>query len=142
MYVRGVVEPQTDAEQAGDWDAVWETVAAFREDDVTLEERGLRWRVQERLTLERYGRFGDLRVIEIGAGRATNALLYARRGARATVLDSSPTALAQAREAFDRFGLVIELVEADVFELPQKLVGTFDVSMSFGLCEHSSPSGA
>src|ERR671922_229304 len=33
-------------------------------------------------------------------------------------------------------GVGFEPMEADVFALPAELQGTFDVSMSFGLCEH------
>jgi 2-polyprenyl-3-methyl-5-hydroxy-6-metoxy-1,4-benzoquinol methylase len=121
-------------EQAADWDAVWESQPD--DGDPAAEERGLRWRVQEELARERFGSLEGLRVVEIGAGRATNALLYARRGARATVLDRSPVALEQAQRRFSAYGLEVEAVLADVFELPPELLGTFDVSMSFGLCEH------
>jgi SAM-dependent methyltransferase len=121
-------------EQTGDWDAMWQEVPDA--DEWIAEERGLRFRVQSELIRERFGGFEGLRVVEIGAGRATNALLYAKHGARATVLDYSPTALEQARGRFDALGLPVELVEADVFALPPEVVGQFDVSMSFGLCEH------
>jgi len=84
----------------------------------------------------RRGEIRGLRVIEVGAGRATNALLYALHGASATVLDRSPIALEQAAEHFARHELAVETIEADVFELPKDLLGRFDVSMSFGLCEH------
>lgn len=53
-----------------------------------------------------------------------------------TLLDQSPTALEQARQLFAAHGVEATLVEADAFALPATLVGTFDVSMSFGLCEH------
>ena len=75
-------------------------------------------------------------MIKIGAGRATNAVLYAERGAKTTVLDVSSLALDQARELFGAHGLEPETVEADIFDLPEELLGSFDVAMSFGLCEH------
>ena len=75
-------------------------------------------------------------MIELGGGRATNALLYAQRGARVTVLDRSPVALEQAESRFATHGVAAEMAEADVFALPDNMRDSFDVSMSFGLCEH------
>lgn len=122
-------------ERAADWDAVWLNDNPDFE-DARAEERGLRWRVQRDLVTARRGSIEGLQVIEIGAGRATNALLYALHGAKATVLDRSPVALEQAAERFAQQNLTVETVEADVFDLPAELLGRFDVSMSFGLCEH------
>ena len=53
-----------------------------------------------------------------------------------TLLDQSPTALEQAQQLFAAHGVEATLVKADAFALPATRVGTFDVSMSFGLCEH------
>lgn len=105
-------------------------------EDLDAELATLRWREQARLVEQQFGGFDGLRVIEIGAGRATNALLYAKQGARVTVLDQSPVAIEQSRRRFADRGLEVEAVQADVFALPQELRDGFDVSMSFGLCEH------
>src|SRR4051794_7693642 len=121
-------------EQAADWDAVWLT--EIDDEDLDAEERTLRWRAQAELVTPLFGSFEGLRVAEIGAGRATNALLYARHGARATVIDMSAIALEQSRRRFDSAGLELETIEADVFDLPADALGRFDVAMSFGLCEH------
>jgi 2-polyprenyl-3-methyl-5-hydroxy-6-metoxy-1,4-benzoquinol methylase len=122
-------------EQAADWDSVWRRdTPEFP--DPGIEARGLRWKVQRDLVTERRGRIEGLRVIEIGAGRATNALLYALHGASATVLDRSPVALEQAATRFASHNLPVQTVEADAFELPPDLLGAYDVAMSFGLCEH------
>ncbi len=124
-----------NSEQAADWDAVW-----LKDDpdldDARAEESGLRWRVQRDLVTQRRGGIEGLRIIEIGAGRATNALLYALHGAKATVLDQSAIALEQAAARFAQHDIEVETVEADVFDLPAELLGAYDVSMSFGLCEH------
>ena len=82
------------------------------------------------------GRFDGLRAIEIGAGRGLNAFLFARRGADVTLLDRSSVALEQAKRLFDEHGLQVTLRETDLFALPENLRGGFDVSMSYGLCEH------
>lgn len=100
------------------------------------EERTPRWRHQEELVRTRLGSFDGLRVVELGAGRGTNAALYARRGAKVTLVDRSHVALAQARELFGANGVECETVEADLFDLPKSLLACFDISMSFGVCEH------
>jgi SAM-dependent methyltransferase len=120
-------------ERAADWDAQWR-VEPLDPAAADAEERTPRWRAQERIVRDRLGGFDGLRAIEIGAGRGLNGLLYARRGARVTLLDEVPLALEQARELYGTYAFTP--VEADVFDLPAELRGAFDVSMSFGLCEH------
>lgn len=125
----------TGTEREADWDRQWqnEPVNLAAPDD---EARTPRWHAQEQAVAAQFGSFAGLRVIEIGAGRGTNALLYAKRGAHVTLLDRSPVALEQAATLFAAHNLAVELVEADLFDLPAALRGAFDVSMSFGLCEH------
>jgi len=122
-------------ETPADWDAQW------RDEPLDLdapahEAPTLRWRAQERLVRERFGSFDGLRAIELGAGRGLNALLFAQRGARVTLLDNVPLALEQAQVLFSAHGVDFDGVEADLFDLPAELRGAFDVSMSYGLCEH------
>lgn len=64
-----------------------------------------------------------MRVIGIGAGRGTNALLWARRGALVTLLERSPVALKQAAALFPAQVAQVALVKADLFALPQELLG-------------------
>lgn len=122
-------------EQAIDWAEEWRRTEVDPEAPAE-EARTQRWKGQERIILSHFGSFEGLRVIEIGAGRATNAVLYAERGAKTTVLDVSSLALDQAMELFGAHGVEPETVEADIFDLPEELLGGFDVAMSFGLCEH------
>jgi len=88
------------------------------------------------LIVERFGSFANVRAIELGAGRGLNAFLFAERGSRVTLLDNVALALEQARALFDAHGLTFDAAEEDLFELPDDLLGAFDVSMSYGLCEH------
>jgi SAM-dependent methyltransferase len=122
-------------ERPADWDEQWRR-EPLRFDAPEHEARTLRWRAQEELVRRVFGSLDGLRVVEIGAGRGLNALLFAKLGAQATLLDNSPVALAQAKELFDAHSVPVELVEADLFELPDAVRGAFDVSMSYGLCEH------
>ena len=122
-------------ERAADWEAQWRA-EPLDPGAADVEERTPRWRAQERLVRERFGGFDGLKAVELGSGRGLNGLLYARRGAEVTLLDSSRLALEQAAELFAALRVAFEPVEADVFALPAELKGRFDVAMSFGLCEH------
>lgn len=122
-------------EQPTDWERHWQ--AEPLDPGALAAEAGTpRWRAQERIVRERLGGFEGLTAIELGAGRGLNALLYAQRGACVTLLDELELPLRQARELLAAEGLDAETVQADVFALPADLRGRFDVTMSFGLCEH------
>jgi len=125
----------SEAERQTDWDVHWRA-EPLDPGAVLEEERTPRWRAIERLLRERLGALDGLRAIELGAGRGLNALLLARAGARVTLLDRLELPLAQARELVAAHGLAAETVVGDVFDLPETVRGHFDVSMSFGLCEH------
>jgi SAM-dependent methyltransferase len=118
-----------------DWDKQWQG-EPLNLDAPASEARTPRWRAQERLVAERFGSFKGVRAIELGAGRGLNGFLFAERGADVTLLDNVPLALEQARALFDAHELDFTPVDADLFELPHDLRGVFDVSMSYGLCEH------
>lgn len=122
-------------ERPTDWDSHWR-VEPLDPRAVLAEERTPRWRGIERLVRERLGGFDGLRAIELGAGRGLIGLLFARAGASVTLLDRLELPLAQARELLERLGLEADTVSGDVFDLPPGVRGAFDVSMSFGLCEH------
>jgi SAM-dependent methyltransferase len=132
-----MVPPKSDnpVAEAANWDQMWAELGDDTE-DIDAQFESLRWREQARLVEQQFGGFEGLRVVEIGAGRATNALLYAKSGADVTVLDNSPVANEQALRRAATRGLSIKAIEADVFALPAELHQEFDVSMSFGLCEH------
>ena len=122
-------------ERPADWDRHWRA-EPFDLRAPAAEARTPRWQAQERLVLRRFGSFAGLRTIELGAGRGLNALLYAERGAAVTLLDESKLALEQARQLFAGHDVSFAPALADAFDPPQELLGAFDVSMSFGLCEH------
>lgn len=131
----GAATDRDAVEQQADWDRLWSEHDEGT-DELAADLGSRRWRVQRDLVERRFGSFDGLQVIEIGAGRSTNALMYAMQGAEATVLDRSSVALEQSRRRFSRQGLDVHTVETDLFDLPAELRDRFDVSMSFGLCEH------
>ena len=118
-----------------DWDAQWRGVEIDFEAPLKEQETA-RWLAQAVLVERLFGGFSGLRVIELGAGRGINGLLYARAGANVTLLDKSAVALDQARELYARYGVEVTLLEADLFKGPPPGSEPFDLSMSFGLCEH------
>jgi len=80
--------------------------------------------------------YGSLSTAELGAGSGTISAVFARHGARVTVLDYSQEALDTSSALFGELGLAQESILADALSLPESLVGQFDVAMSFGLAEH------
>src|SRR5690554_2647878 len=117
------------------WDSVWTRAPSVDKDlyAVAKEERLIRWQRMEAKVLERFAGFEDLSVIELGAGRGTNAVLMAGRGAHVSVLDYSEIALQRSRRVFENLELPVELVLQDALDLSPALLGKHDVSMSFGL---------
>ncbi len=71
--------------------------------------------------------WNGLRVLETGAGRGGVGLLLARLGARVTLVDFSPTALAQASAVYAAEGLEVETIEADVVHPDLALGQRFDL---------------
>ncbi|RUQ95103.1 class I SAM-dependent methyltransferase [Legionella septentrionalis] len=75
------------------------------------------------------------RCIELGAGRGTISMYFADAGWDCTLLDTSKTALAQAKKAFSQFGLPATYLVGDAVgtNLPDE---SYDVCVSIGLMEH------
>jgi SAM-dependent methyltransferase len=118
-----------------DWDELWRNTSI---DDASIleEETTPRWHHIESFVEARLDGFGDLRVIEIGSGHGTNAIHFAKRGSTCAVLDASSEALRGAVQAGERAGVTLQPILADALEPGGELLGAYDVSCSFGLCEH------
>ncbi len=87
--------------------------------------------LKERIATD-YVRSGD-RVLEIGCGTGTLALMMARRGATVVGVDASPLMLAEARRKADKAGLIeaIQFHQMDVSELVDRFSpASFDVIVS------------
>ena len=69
-----------------------------------------------------------LDVIHIQSHIGFDSVTMARRGARVTAVDFSPTALARAQEIATLAGVSLETVEADSRELPRSLDNRFDLA--------------
>lgn len=70
---------------------------------------------------------GPRRVLVPGAGRGHDAIAWARAGHVATAVDFAPLAVEGARRLAAQRGVELELVEADIFDLPTRLHGAFDL---------------
>lgn len=121
------------------WDNSWKKYDFNSKLDLSIirqESLSVRWRKIKKAVLSRYGAFKGLKVVEIGSGRGEISLLFALEGADVSLVDYSREALVKARELFGIFGLEPKCINADVFNIPGSILGSFDVSMSFGLAEH------
>ena len=110
------------------WDAYWEG----QQMEVPSFEPAYAFVVEQ--VVKVFGALRDLRVVELGAGRGDISFLLAKAGARVTLVDSSETALRQARMIFEEAGVMADFLLADLFETELSI--PFDVAMSFGLVEH------
>jgi SAM-dependent methyltransferase len=77
----------------------------------------------------------DCDVLEAGCGIGTDAVQFARAGARYTGIDWSPTALTHASARFEMEGLAGQFVEATLMELPFES-SSFDLVYSMGVIHH------
>ena len=119
------------------WDNLWKRTAKGEDTkNLQREELSIRWQRIEKIIKAKFGSFSNLNVIEIGAGSGTNSILFAKRGAKVTILDYSKKAIERSKEFFKRNNCQAEFILADALKLPEKLKGKYDISMSFGLAEH------
>lgn len=119
------------------WDNLWQKTTK-QEDIYNLikEENSVRWQRIEEIVKNRFNNFKNLRVIEVGAGMGTNALLFAKRGAKVTILDYSKEAISISKEFFKKNSCKANFILTDALKLPKKLEGKYNIAMSFGLAEH------
>jgi ubiquinone/menaquinone biosynthesis C-methylase UbiE len=76
------------------------------------------------------------RVLEVGCGIGTDALRWARGGARVTAVDLTEEAISEARRRFELYGYDADLRVADAERLPFE-DGSFDLVYSFGVLHHT-----
>ena len=119
------------------WDNLWNE--RTEEEDllsIEKEEASVRWRKIESKVNEKFKDFKNLRVIEVGSGAGINALLFAKKGSKVTILDYSKNALNRSKQLFKKNKLKASFVLSDALDLKKRLLEKYDLSMSFGLAEH------
>jgi SAM-dependent methyltransferase len=110
----------------------WEIRAALHARDATgfYDVAGFLSGKDQLLSIEA-AEIGDVaakRLVHLQCHFGMETLCLARRGASATGLDFSATAIAAARDLADRSGVPATFVEADVYEAREALEGHFDVA--------------
>lgn len=115
------------------WDAHWQALRGGNKDAT----KDAPHRLYFSLLRESVGSLMGVDTLELGCGRGTVSTLCGLHGARPSVLDSSPAAIALAKGNIRKHcgGLPIGSFTADAAatELPDK---TYDVVFSIGLLEH------
>ncbi len=76
------------------------------------------------------------RTIETGCGYGKFSLALGLSGAQVTLLDYNGSAVSTALEVHRSIGLEPEAIQGDLFDLPEHLLGAFDLVCSFGTLEH------
>lgn len=84
--------------------------------------------VFERLVKD--GRFSPGKMIVLGAGRGYDARLFARHGFAVTAVDFADEAVSAMRRQ-DELAYPVEILQADIFALPEKLNGRFDYVLEY-----------
>lgn len=79
-----------------------------------------------------------MKVLEIGAGDSPWPTLLAERfpDVSITGLDYSPVGIQRLRERARKRGVAVEVVEADLFRIPEPMRETYDLVFSLGVVEH------
>lgn len=77
---------------------------------------------------EAVGEVAGRDILHVQCHLAFDAITLSRRGARVTGVDFSPTALGKARDLANLCKVRLDLVEADVTDLPASLHGRFDLA--------------
>mgnify|MGYP001611932548 CR=1 FL=1 len=78
------------------------------------------------------GAYPPGRMIVLGAGRGHDALEFARHGFAVTAVDFAPEAVREMRLASNLLAPV-EVLPADIFDLPRALDGAFDYALEYVL---------
>lgn len=122
------------------WDIQWGSYnRAIYDYHLVCTERSVSWQNIEQIIRVKYGTFKDLNCIEIGAGSGHYSMLFARRGARVTLLDYSEKALDLSRCIFEDYKIDkqrVNFIKMDALQMDHTFFGRYDVSMSFGVAEH------
>ncbi len=115
------------------WDRVAETYAAI---DISAPDH----RAYQEQFLSLIGPPSGRAICEVGCGSGTTSAILAGLGARVTLVDLAPRALATARDHFRTLGLAADYCRQDGLRMGFR-DGSFDVVWNGGVIEHFSDEG-
>ncbi len=88
--------------------------------------------------LQGRSRVGEQRAVVVGAGLGADAEFLSRSGFRTTAFDIAPSAVELARSRYP--GSPVDYRVADLLDLPEDLVGTFDLAVEIFTVQAMPPS--
>lgn len=119
------------------WENMWEQTQVDEfEAWVQKESNGVRGGKIFAYVEKHLGALRGLKTIEVGSGPGIYSMVFARKGAKVTLLDYSQTALKMAEDYFEKANVPADFRYGDAFTLDESFYGKFDVAMSFGTIEH------
>ncbi len=123
------------------WDDIWNTThsKAMVTNVLPLaiqEREGIKAAKVLHYITQRCGPINKLKTIEIGAGRSLYSFLLAQMGASVSVMDCSQPALDLTQKQFATYGLAVNLVPQNAFEVEAASFESYDVVMSFDPLKH------
>jgi len=134
LQMSSTIVPTTDT-----WDAVWEKHYDKEENTFYLEAERIsqRWHHIKSAVEKNFQPGETVKVLEIGAGRGTVSLLLGREfNAEINILDFSDKAIEISKDFYKQFDMPVKFIKADALNLPEELLGRFDIIYSGGLIEH------
>jgi len=94
------------------------------------------WQVMQKHVTKHLGGFKDIQSIELGCGLGKVSVLFSLLGSHVTLLDYSQRQLKSAESIHNFFHTNPEIINTNILNLPDEILGRYDVSMSFGTVEH------
>ncbi len=74
---------------------------------------------------------GPGKIAILGSGKGHDAILFAKNGYLVTAIDFAPSAISATRKLAHKNKLSIQTLEADIFNLPGKLLNKFDYLLEY-----------
>lgn len=120
------------------WSSVWSNFG-FKDHLFQLKrtQNSILWQKIEKIILDYFGSFENLRIIEIGGGGSSaNVVLCGLQGAKVSILNYSLKALENSKKFLNKHNVKADFILQDALKIDASLKNSFDVVMSFGLAEH------
>ncbi len=105
----------------------WDELAAVHAESADYEELINGGHVMDRIQIGEVGEVRNRSLLHLQCHIGTDTLSWARLGAEVTGVDISPVSLRVAESIALKAGLNARFIESSIYDLPDKLDGTFDI---------------